>query len=85
MRLLEVVADDLVPLDEVVGREPVGKTLVQLGASRFRQRLVRGIANEEVPEAEALVAREGRPGRADELLADEGREMRLDRSSDEVR
>jgi hypothetical protein len=34
--LLEVVADDLVALDEVVSREPVGEALVQLRASRFR-------------------------------------------------
>ena len=28
MRLLEVVADDLVRLDEIVGREPIGETFV---------------------------------------------------------
>ena len=44
MSLLEVVADDLVTLDEVVRREPVGKALVQLrpwspsGATRTPRR-----------------------------------------------
>ena len=78
--LLEVVADDLVALDEVVRPiEPVGEALVQLGAGRLGQRLVCRVANQQVPEAEAFVLGEGRRGRADELLAHERREMRLDR------
>ncbi len=60
MRLLEVVADDLVALDEVVRREPLGEALVQLGSGRLRERLVGGVADEQVPEAEALVVRKGR-------------------------
>ena len=78
MRLLEVVPDDLVPFDQVVRREPVGELLVQLRARRLRQRLVRGVADEQVAKAVPLVLGEGRRGRADELLAHERRQMRLD-------
>ena len=73
VRLLEVVADDLVALDEVVLREPVGEALVQLGARRLRQRLVGRVADEQMAEAEALVVGERRRRRADELLAHERR------------
>ena len=83
MCLLEVIADDLVALDEIVAREPVGEALVQLRSRRLREGFVGGIADEQVPEAEALVLGEGRRRRADELLADEGREMRLDSVPDE--
>ncbi len=76
--LLEVVADDLVALDELVPGEPVGEALVQLGACRLRQRLVRRVADEEMPKAEALVLGKGRARRADQLLADERGEVRLD-------
>ena len=51
MSLLEVVADDLVDLDEVVGREPAGEALVQLGSGRLRQRLVGGVPDQQVAEA----------------------------------
>jgi hypothetical protein len=37
VRLFEVVADDLVALDEIVLLEPVGETLVELGSGRLRQ------------------------------------------------
>ena len=57
-RLLEVVADDLVLLDELdVLLDPEREALVQVGARLLRQRLVRGVADEEVPEAERVVAR----------------------------
>ena len=69
--LLEVVADDLVALDELVRREPVGEALVELGPGCLRERLVGGIADQQVPEAERVVAREGRLVGPDELLAHE--------------
>ena len=58
MGLLEVVPDDLVALDEVVRREPVGEALVQLRSRRLGQRLVGGIADEQMPEPESFVLRE---------------------------
>ena len=63
--LLEVVAEDLVQLDEVGAAllEPAGEALVQLGADRLRQRVVGGVADQQVAEAEAVLARELRPGR----------------------
>src|SRR5262245_61544080 len=78
LRLLEVVADDLVAFEEVLGRKPVGEALVQLGAGRLRERLVRGVTDQQVAEAEAFVAGERRRRRANELLANERLQMRLD-------
>ena len=71
--LLEVVADDLVELDELraVSSSQLGEPLVQLGARRLRQRVVRGVADQQVAEAEGVVAGELARVGADELLADE--------------
>ena len=57
--LLEVVAEDLVQLDQLgaVLLEPVGEALVQLGPGRLRQRVVGGVADQQVAEAEAVLAR----------------------------
>jgi len=55
MRLLEVVADDLVAFDQVMRLEPVGEALVELGPRGLRQGLVGRVADEEVTEAEPLV------------------------------
>ena len=54
MSLLEVIAADLVELDEI-GRaivEPSGEPLVQLGARCLRQRVVRSVADQQMAEAE---------------------------------
>ena len=51
--------------------EPGGEALVQVGARRLRQRLVGGVADQEVAEAEAVLAGELRPVGPDQLLADE--------------
>ena len=77
MGLLEVVADDLVALDEVRPAllEPDGEALVQLGAGRLRQRVVRGVADEEVPEAVGVLAGNRCAFGADEVLANEHRQM----------
>ena len=69
--LLEVVAEDLVQLDDLgaVLLHPGGEALVEVGASRLRQRVVGRIADQEVPEAEGILASELRPVRADQRLA----------------
>ena len=61
-RLLEVVAEHLVELDEVapVLVEPGRVSLVELGPRRLRQRFVGGIPAQEVAEAERLLVREER-------------------------
>ena len=75
VRLLEVVAEDLVALHKVVLREPVRELLVQLRPSRLRKRLVGGVADEQVPEAVTLVLGKRRRHGTDQLLADERREV----------
>ena len=65
--LFEVVADDLVELDESarVPLEPVGEALVQVGARCLRQRVVGGVADQEVAEAVGVVAGQRRAVRTD--------------------
>ena len=81
--LLEVVSDDLVPLDErlAVLVEPVGEARVQVGADCLGQGVVGGVADQEVAEAVAVVAGELGAVGTDELVADErgepGRDLRL--------
>ena len=60
--LFEVVAEDLVPLDQdgAVLLEPVGEALVQLRPDRLGQRVVGGVADQQVAEAEAVLAGEQR-------------------------
>ena len=67
--LLEVVADDLVALDECLAVlvEPVGEAGVQVGTDRLGEGVVGGVADQQVAEAVTVVAREagrGRGGRA---------------------
>jgi hypothetical protein len=77
-----VIADDL-GVRIVSSRrpliEPGGETLVQLRPGLLRQRLVGGVADEDVPEAEAVLAREVSRTRSDQLLAHEGGEVQADR------
>ena len=81
--LLEVVAEDLVELDQVGAAllEPVGEALVQLGARRLRQRVVGGVADQQVAEAEGVLARElRRSGRTSSLrtsAVSRGADLRL--------
>ena len=57
--LLEVKAEDLVELHEpATVLEPVGEALVQLRPHGFRERVVGGVADQQVAEAEAVLARE---------------------------
>ena len=52
---LQVVAEDLVWLtDRVSFIEPVGEPLVQLRAGLLRDRVVRGVADQQVSERECL-------------------------------
>ncbi len=73
VRLLEVVARQLVLVP--VGGEPVREALVQRGAQHLRDLRVGDVADQRMPEAEAVVARDRRLLRRDELLAHE-REQR---------
>src|SRR5205823_14814615 len=61
--------------------EPAGEAFVQLGADCFRERVVGCVADQQVAEAEAVVAREHRPVRPDQLPAHErgepGRDVQL--------
>ena len=61
--LLEVVAEDLVQLDELgaVLLEPGREALVEVRAGRLRQRVVGRVADQEVAEAEGVLAGELRP------------------------
>ena len=70
---LEVVAEDLVECDELgaVLFQPGGEALVQLGAGRLRERVVGGVADQQVAEAEPVLAGELRPVGPDQPLADE--------------
>ena len=49
---------------------------MELSPRRFRQGLVRGVTDQKVAEAEAVLIGEPRPVRPDQLLADERREVR---------
>ena len=68
-----MVAQDLVQLDELgaVLLQPGGEALVQLRARRLRQRVVGSVPDQQVAEAEGILARELRLVGPDELLADE--------------
>ena len=75
-RLLEVVADDLFVLGEATADlllEPCGVPLVQGCPCPLRDRVVRGVADEQMAEAEASLTGEDRRLEPDEVLADERR------------
>ena len=81
-RLLEVVAEDLVELDEslAVLLEPRSETAVQLGAGRLRERVVGGVTDQQMAEPVGVVALELRLVGPDELLAHEREEPPVDRA-----
>ena len=54
--LLQVVAEELVELDEILLGEPVSEPLVKLRTVGLRQRLVRRVADQQVVKAEAVLA-----------------------------
>ena len=78
--LLKVVADDLVQLDEVrrTPIEPLREPFVEFGTRRLRERLVSGVADQEVPETEAVLTRQLRAVGTDQLPANERSEPRGD-------
>ena len=78
IRPLEVVADDLVELDEIGGTlgDPAGEARVQVGAGRFRERLVGRVADQQVAEAKGVLSRKLRAIRAQQFPANERRERR---------
>jgi hypothetical protein len=56
-RLLEVVSDDLVQLDErAVAVEPIGEALVQFGPEALGKSVVGGVPDQQVAEAERVLA-----------------------------
>ena len=80
-RLLQVVADDLVELDQLGAAcfQPGGEAFVQLRAGRLGQRFVRRIPNQEVAEAVAVFPGQLRVLGADEVLAHQSDEPSVDR------
>ena len=71
--LLEVVAEDLVQLDQLLCAllQPGGEALVQLRPGGFGEGVVGGVADQQVAEAEAVLACELRLVGSDQLPADE--------------
>ena len=77
VRLLEVVSDDLLlPRHESAGVrfEPGSESLVEIGANLLRNGRVRDVANQDVVEAEAVVAFVERSVGSEKLLTREGEE-----------
>ena len=78
VRLLEVVAEDLVALDELLAVQPVRELLVQSCPRRLGQGLIGGIADQDVAKAEGLVAGKDAAVGTNELLAHQRRQMRFE-------
>src|SRR5947209_2009548 len=78
--LLEVVADDLVELDQIRATllKPRREALVEVGARRLRQRLVGRVADQQMTEAVAVVACQLRLLRTKKIFADERGQPRVD-------
>ena len=79
--LLEVVAEELVQLDDggPVTLEPVGKARVQVCSRGLRQSVVSGVPDQEMAEAEAVFAGDLCFVRRDQLLAGKRGEARRHR------
>ena len=72
-----MIADDLVQLDEpTVLDEPGREALVEIGARLLRQRVVGGVADEEMAEAKRVVVHEPRRIGTDHVLADQRLQVR---------
>ncbi len=81
IRLLEVVAEDLVALEARILRgalEPAGIRLVELRSQLFRHRPVGRFADQQMTEAVCVLAGEKRGLGPDQLLANEARELHLE-------
>ena len=85
---VEVVADELVRLDQLVGVRASARrreALVQLRAHRLRQPVVRRVPDQEMTEPERLVVDDDGPLWSEEVLADEGDEPSVDIGSPRAR
>src|SRR5262249_43991781 len=70
--LFEVVTDDLVQLDEgPLLPEPAGETAMEVCTNGLRERFVGGVTDQQMAEAEGVVAGELGPVRPDQLVPDE--------------
>src|SRR4029079_15905446 len=80
-RPLQVVADDLVELDQLRSAcfQPRSEALVQLRAGRLRQRFVSRIPNQQVAEAVAVLTDQLRVLGAEEVLAHQSDEPAVHR------
>src|SRR4029453_17406105 len=79
--VVRVVAEDLVdPAPPLPGAllQPGGVALVELGARLLGEPEVGSVANQDVPEAEAIVPREERKIWLDEILSRQGEERGAD-------
>jgi hypothetical protein len=77
IRLLEVVAEDLLVFGDTLARgalEPRGEPLVEVGSLLLGHRVVRRVAYQEVAESERVLTRELRTVGADQLLPGEGQQ-----------
>ena len=86
--LLEVVTDDLLVLGQALGDgplEPVGEALVEDRPLGLRERLVGGVADQDVAELEGVAGRQLGAFRADKLLANQGEERAPDLRPERVR
>src|SRR5262245_45465198 len=84
MCLLQVVADDLIQLGGALAQaalEPAREALVEVGPRLLRDAEVRGVADQDVPEAETVLGREDRARRLDELLTGQRHQARSDRTA----
>ena len=70
MGLFEVVAHDLVQLDQVASAlfEPEGEACVQFRPDRLGERVIGGVSDQQVAETKRVLAWELRPVRSDQLL-----------------
>ena len=75
-----MIADDLVELHELgpVCLQPGGQALMEICAGRLGERLVRRVADQQVAEAKAVLSRDLRSVRPDQLLAHEPGQARGD-------
>ncbi|HEY8438465.1 MAG TPA: hypothetical protein VIK65_07605, partial [Candidatus Limnocylindrales bacterium] len=73
-RAVQVVGDDLLLLFDPIagdGDEPGGEALVEVGAESFGRGLVGGVADQQVPEPEGVVAGQQRAVGPDQITPDE--------------
>src|SRR5439155_24474264 len=88
VRLLQVEPEDLLVFPHAFRDprlEPPSEALVQFRAQLLWHRVIRRIANQDVPEPETVVAREQGAAGANEFLADEGHQVATDAAARRLR